>query len=80
MDTKTLARMARKSRAGLSITAFAAAIAPSFVPTLALACPGYASNASSCGSSAGSYLSALGLGLAIGIGSSALEGIFQKKS
>jgi hypothetical protein len=59
-----------------------------FVPAIALACPGYTSGASghagaaSCGngSSVGSYLAAIGLGLAIGMGSSALEGIFQKKS
>jgi hypothetical protein len=60
----------------LSVIAFAA----SFAPAIAFACPGYASNGASCGSAGAGYLSAIGLGVAIGIGSSALEGIFHKKS
>ncbi|MDB4998106.1 MAG: hypothetical protein JWM74_5538 [Myxococcaceae bacterium] len=63
------------NKVALSLIAFAA----SFAPSLALACPGYASNGASCGSAGAGYLSAIGLGVAIGIGSSALEGIFQKK-
>jgi hypothetical protein len=83
MDPKTFARMAGMKRLPLSLVAYAtsfAALAALGVRCegVALACPGYASNASSCGASAG-YLSAIGLGVAIGIGSSALEAIFQKK-
>ncbi len=56
------------TKVAFSIIAFAA----SFAPSLALACPGYASNAS-CGSAGPGYLSAIGLGVAIGLGSPAAE-------
>jgi hypothetical protein len=66
------------NKIAFSLVAFAA----SFAPAIALACPGYAANAgnASCGSAGAGYLSAIGLGVAIGIGSSALEGNFHKKN
>jgi hypothetical protein len=63
-----------------SITTALSALGASLVPAVALACPGSAAHAcGSCGSSTTGYMSALGAGILVGIGSVVVEGFLRRK-
>jgi hypothetical protein len=57
----------------------ALALAVTLVPAVAWACPAAANACGACGSSFGSYLAALGVGLLVGMGSVRFEGLFRRK-